>query len=68
MTFQNILKSTNFDRNLKVQFIKFYVSSVILYRVESWTLKINTVNKLEGLQICICSTVLKILWTERMVK
>lgn len=52
--------------NLRQRMIKCYVWPVLMYGVESWTLKTNTLNRLEAFELWILRRILKIPWTARM--
>lgn len=65
MKFNKVFTSTDFDLNLRIRFIKSYVWSVLLYGVESWTLKVNTMTKLEAFEMWLYRRMLKIPWTAR---
>lgn len=51
--------SKNFALNLKDDLKKNVVWSVLSYGVESWTIKVNAMNKLEALEMWIYYRVLK---------
>lgn len=49
--------------SLRYRFVKCYVHSVLLYGCEAWTLKVNTINRLEAFEMWILRRLLKIPWT-----
>ena len=63
--FRNILTNTEFDLNLKIRFTKCYVWSVLLYGMEGWTLKVNTMNRLKAFEMWVYRRILKVPWTAR---
>ena len=65
MRFRNILTNTEFDLNLKIRFTKCYVWSVLLYGMEGWTLKVNTMNRLKAFEMWVYRRILKVPWTAR---
>lgn len=64
--FERVLTNTDLNLDLRVRFIKCYIWSVLLYGMESWTLKVTTMNKLEAFEMWAYRRVLKIPWTARI--
>lgn len=58
----------NFELKLKIPFCKdiTYGHSVILYGTETWTLKVDTMNRIEASEIWILRRLQKISWTEHI--
>lgn len=60
-------KSTLTDRNLTIQTrlraLQCYIWSIFLYGCETWTLKIDTMNKIEAFEMWCYRRMLKISWT-----
>ena len=54
-----MLTCTDFDLNLRLRFTR---CSVLLYGMEGWILKVNTINKLEAFEMWV----LKIPWTAKI--
>lgn len=46
--------------------LKCYVWSVLLYGVESWTLKITIINNIEAFEMWTLPQLLKISWTKHI--
>ena len=51
---------------MKIRFVKCYVWSVLLYAMETWTLKMTDINRLEAFEMWIYRRLLKISWTDRI--
>ena len=51
---------------IRLGFMECYVWSVLLYGVETWTLKAQTIKKLEAFEMWIYRRMLKIPWTHRI--
>ncbi|MBV2145157.1 MAG: hypothetical protein KTM48_00180, partial [Wolbachia endosymbiont of Pissodes strobi] len=60
-----VLTNSDFDLNLRIRFTKCYVWSVLLYGIECWTLKVNTMNRLEAFEMWVYRRTLKVPWTAR---
>jgi len=41
----------DFDLDLRIRFVKFYVWTVLFYGMEEWTLKVSTMNNLEAFEM-----------------
>lgn len=65
MKFRKVLTNNDFDLDLRIRFVKCYVWSVLLYGMEGWTLKVNTMNRLEAFEMWIYRRILKVPWTAR---
>lgn len=61
---RTLLSSQSLNLQLRYRFIKCYVYSVLLYGVETWTLKANTMNRLEAFEMWLFRRLLKISWTD----
>ena len=46
--------------------LKCYVYSVLLYGVETWTLKAETLSKLQAFELWLYRRILKIPWTDKV--
>lgn len=53
------------DISLRQRMVKCYIWSVLLYGVESWTLKISALNRIEGFEMWTLRRMLRISWTTR---
>lgn len=66
----NKMKSLYCDNSLnfktRLRMVKCYVWSVLLYGAEAWTLKINTMNRLEAFEMWLLRRMLRISWIERV--
>ena len=60
MKFKNVMTNSEFDFGLRMRFIQCYVWAFMLYGMESWTLKANTINKIEAFEMWIYRRILKI--------
>lgn len=63
---KRVFTCSDFDLDLRLRFLKCYVWSVLLYGMEGWTLKVNTINKLEAFEMWLYRRILKIPWTARI--
>ena len=54
----------NINLKLRQRMIKCYVWSVLLYGSETWTLKVNTMNRLEAFEMWLHRRMLRIPWTD----
>lgn len=63
---KNLLCNATLNLNLRYRFVKAYVHSVLLYGTETWTLKVNTMNRLEAFEMWIFRRLLKISWTQHI--
>ena len=64
--FRNVLTNSDFDLQMRLRFVKCYIWSVLLYGMEGWTLKMNTMNRLEAFEMWIYRRILKVPWTARV--
>ena len=64
--YRKILTNRDFNINLKLRFVKCYVWPVLLYAMETWTLKIVDMNRIEAFEMWIYRRLLKTSWTERV--
>ena len=60
---RSLLCNSTLSLGLRCRFTKCYVHSVLLYGCEAWTLKVNTINRIEALEMWILRRLLKIPWT-----
>ena len=61
---RNLFCNDNINLKLRQRMIKCYVWSVLLYGCETWTLKVNTMNRLEAFEMWLHRRMLKIPWTD----
>lgn len=64
--FKKILCNNQININLRLRYMKCYVWSVLLYGVETWTLKATNMNRLESFEIWCYRRMLRISWTDRL--
>lgn len=64
--YKKILNNRDININLRLRFVKCYVWSVLLYGMESWTLKTVTMNRLEAFEMWTYRRLLKIPWTDHV--
>lgn len=69
VTFMNmraLLSNNSLNLALRYRFVKCYFTfySVLLYGVETWTIKANVMNRLEAFEMWVLRRMLKIPWTE----
>jgi len=64
--YQKVLTNRDINIKLRLRFMRCYVWSVLLYGVESWTLKITDMNKIEAFEMWTYRRILKIPWTDRV--
>lgn len=50
----------------RLRFVRCYVYSVLLYGCETWTLKVNTMRRLEAFEMWVYRRLLKIPWTDHI--
>ncbi|VEN57771.1 unnamed protein product [Callosobruchus maculatus] len=60
---RSLLCSSTLNLKLRYRFVKCYVYSVLLYGCEAWTLKVNTINRIEAFEMWVLRRLLKIPWT-----
>lgn len=63
---RNLLCDKRLNIHIKDNFVKCYVLSTLLYGVESWTLKVSAMNKLEAFEMWVYRRMLRIPWTDRV--
>lgn len=63
---RTLLSNQSLSLRLRYRFVKGYVYSVLLYGVETWTLKAKTMNRLEAFEMWIYRRLLRIPWTDRV--
>lgn len=61
---RNLLCDKRLNIHIRYRFVKCYVHSTLLYGAEAWTLKINTMNRLEAFELWIYRRMMKIPWTD----
>uniref|UniRef100_A0A8D8XEP5 Craniofacial development protein 2 n=1 Tax=Cacopsylla melanoneura TaxID=428564 RepID=A0A8D8XEP5_9HEMI len=61
-----VFKSHNLTLETKIRLIRCYVYSVLLYGVETWTLKEETTAKLQAFEFWLYRRILKISWKEKV--
>uniref|UniRef100_A0A8D8YBA7 Craniofacial development protein 2 n=3 Tax=Cacopsylla melanoneura TaxID=428564 RepID=A0A8D8YBA7_9HEMI len=61
-----VFKSHNLTLETKIRLIRCYVYSVLLYGVETWTLKEETTAKPQAFEFWLYRRILKISWTQRV--
>ncbi|XP_030753084.1 uncharacterized protein LOC115880093 [Sitophilus oryzae] len=66
LKFKKVFTCSDFDLELRLRFVECYVWSVLLYGVESWTLKASAINRLEAFEMWIYRRILKIPWTAKI--
>lgn len=68
-TFNNMrsfLCNDNLNLKLRQRMVECYVWSVLLYGVETWTLKVRTMNQLEAFEMWLHRRMLRIPWTQHV--
>lgn len=58
--------SRNLSLALRYRMVRCYVYSVLLYGMEAWTLKVNTLRRLESFEMWIFRRMLRIPWTDHI--
>lgn len=66
LKFKNVLNCRDIQLQLRLRYAKCYIWSVLLYGVKAWTMKTNTINKLEAFEMWTYRRLLKISWTDRI--
>lgn len=66
MNMRELLSNKSLDLMLRYRFVKCYIYSVLLYGVETWTIKANTMNRLEAFEMWVFRRMLKIPWTDHV--
>jgi len=64
--YRKILTNRDININLRLRLTKCYVWSILLYGLESWTLKVTDMNKIEAFEMWTYRRILKISWTSRV--
>ncbi|XP_055384420.1 uncharacterized protein LOC129614059 [Condylostylus longicornis] len=64
--YKKVLTNHGINIALKVRFVKCYVWSVLLYGMETWTLKVAEMNKIEAFEMWLYRRILKIPWIDRV--
>lgn len=63
---RNILCCRDVSFSLRWRVVKCYIWSVLLYGVETWTLKARDINRLEAFEMWLIRRMLRIPWTARL--
>lgn len=66
LNMRKLLTNKSLSLTLRYRFVKGYVYAVLLYGTETWTLKANTLNRLEAFETWVFRRLLKVPWTARM--
>ena len=66
LRYKRLLSDPYLDLSLRLRLVKCYVWSILLYGVESWTLKAGMFNKLEAFELWCYRRMLRIPWTARV--
>uniref|UniRef100_A0A8D8UV31 Uncharacterized protein n=1 Tax=Cacopsylla melanoneura TaxID=428564 RepID=A0A8D8UV31_9HEMI len=61
-----VFKSHDLSLETKIRLLRCYVYSVLLYGVETWTMKDETEKKLEAFELWLYRRILKISWTQKI--
>uniref|UniRef100_A0A8D8WL62 Uncharacterized protein n=1 Tax=Cacopsylla melanoneura TaxID=428564 RepID=A0A8D8WL62_9HEMI len=62
----SVFRSHNLTLETKIRLLKCYVYSVLLYGVETWTLKGYTISKIQAFELWLYRRILKIPWTDKI--
>ena len=63
---RTFISNKNLNLNLRYRMIKCYVWSVLLYGVETWTLKATSINKIEAFEMWTLRRMLSVSWVDRV--
>lgn len=63
---RKLLVDHRLDIKLRLRMTKCYVWPVLLYGMETWTLKASSINKLEAFEMWTLRRILKISWVEKI--
>uniref|UniRef100_A0A8D9EVT2 Reverse transcriptase domain-containing protein n=1 Tax=Cacopsylla melanoneura TaxID=428564 RepID=A0A8D9EVT2_9HEMI len=66
LTMGSVFRSHNLTLETKIRLLKCYVYSVLLYGVETWTLKGDTISKIQAFELWLYRRILKIPWTDKI--
>jgi len=66
MKWKNLLCHRSLNINTRIRTLKCYIWSILLYGVETWTIKQTTVKKLEAVEMWFYRRMLKISWTKKI--
>lgn len=64
--YKKTFTSRDFNLNLKIRFVKCYFWSLLLYELETRTLKVRDINKLEAFELRIYRRNLQIPWIDHV--
>lgn len=62
--YKKLLCSRQINIQLRLRMVKSYIWSILLYSMESWTLKTTHMNKLESFEMWIYRRLLRVSWTD----
>lgn len=63
---KNLLTNPTLSLDIRYRFVKTYIFSILLYGVETWTLGIRAMRRLEAFEMWVYRRLLKISWTEHI--
>lgn len=61
-----LFKSHNLNMEIKLRLLRCYVFSILLYGAETWTLKKETIKKLEAFELWLYRRILRISWKDKI--
>lgn len=64
--YSTMFTNRNLKLDIRLRFMECYVWSVLMYGVETWTLKAQMIKKLEAFEMWLYRRILKIPWTDRI--
>ena len=64
--YKHIFNNRQINFELRLRFVKCYIWSALLYGVETWTLKVGHMNKLESFEMWVYRRMLKISWVDHI--
>ncbi|XP_072384362.1 uncharacterized protein [Diabrotica undecimpunctata] len=65
---KQIIHNQKLRLDIRIRIIKCYVWSVLLYAVEAWTLKLNTMRRIETFEMWLYCRMLRISWTQYILR
>lgn len=63
---RKFLTDKNLNFSLRYRMVKCYIWSVLLYGVETWTLKASIINKIEAFEMWILRRMLRVSWVDHV--
>ena len=63
---EKALLHRSFPLDIRLRVVKCYIWSVLLYGVETWSLKVRSMNRLEAFEMWTLRRMLRIPWTDRI--